>query len=65
MQIFDAILKAQRPRTVSVFVSDCILDIPENSLDYLGNCQISIKNAFNEAISANPKLGVEIIKLES
>lgn len=65
MQIFDAILKEHNPKTVSVFVSDCILDIPENALDYLGNCQVSIKNTFNEAISANPRLGVEIIKLES
>lgn len=65
MQIFETIIKEQEPRTVSVFVSDCILDIPENALDYLGNCQVSIKNTFNEAISANPWLGVEIIKLES
>lgn len=65
MQIFDSILKEQDANTVSVFVSDCILDIPENALDYLGNCQVSIKNTFNEAISANPRLGVEIIKLES
>ena len=50
---------------VSVFVSDCILDIPENAIDFFGNCQVSIKNTFNEALSANPGLGVEIIKLES
>lgn len=65
MQIFDTIIKAQNPRTVSVFVSDCILDIPQNAIDFLGNCQVSIKNTFNDAISANPRLGVEIIKLES
>ena len=65
MQIFDAIIKEQSPNTVSVFVSDCILDIPQNAIDYLGNCQVSIKNTFNEAISSNSRLGVEIIKLES
>lgn len=65
MQIFDAIIKEQSPSTVSVFVSDCILDIPQNAIDYLGNCQVSIKNTFNEAISSNSRLGVEIIKLES
>lgn len=65
MQIFDTIIKAQNPRTVSVFVSDCILDIPQNAIDFLGNCQVSIKNTFKDAISANPRLGVEIIKLES
>lgn len=64
-QIFDTILKANGNRTVSVFISDCILDIPQNAIDYLGNFQVSIKNSFNEALSKNPELGVEIIKLDS
>jgi len=63
--IFEKIIRANGKRTVSVFVSDCILDIPENAIDFFGNCQVSIKNTFNEALSANPGLGVEIIKLES
>lgn len=66
-QIIDTIVKANDSKTVSVFVSDCILD-PDNkqkSTDFLGNCQVSIKNTFNEALSKNEKLGVEIIKLES
>lgn len=65
MQIIEMIIKKQNPRTVSVFVSDCILDIPQNAIHFLGICQVSIKNTFNEAISANPRLGIEIIKLES
>lgn len=65
MQILDTIIKANDSKTVSVFVSDCILDIPQNAINYLGQCQVSIKNTFNEAISANPMLGVEIMKLES
>ena len=63
--IFEKIIRANGKQTVSVFVSDCILDIPENAIDFFGNCQVSIKNTFNEAFSANPGLGVEIIKLES
>ena len=63
--IFDTIISANSKQTVSVFVSDCILDIPENATDFFGNCQVSIKNTFNEALSSNPNLGVEIIKLES
>ena len=51
--------------TVSVFVSDCILDIPESATDFFGNCQVSIKNTFNEAIEKHPDLGVEIVKLQS
>ena len=63
--IFEKIIRANGKQSVSVFVSDCILDIPENAIDFFGNCQVSIKNTFNEALSANPDLGVEIIKLES
>ena len=63
--IFDTIISANSKQTVSVFVSDCILDIPENATDFFGNCQVSIKNTFNEALSSNPDLGVEIIKLDS
>lgn len=65
MQIFENILKEHTPNTISIFVSDCILDLPQNSIDFLGNCQISIKNTFNEALSKNPYMGVEIIKLQS
>ena len=63
--IIEKIIRANGKQTVSVFVSDCMLDIPENAIDFFGNCQVSIKNTFNEALSANPDLGVEIIKLDS
>lgn len=65
MQIFDTILGRQGPADVSLFVSDCILDLPGNASDFLGQCQVSIKNSFHDAISRNPGLGVEIVKLES
>lgn len=64
-QIIDTIVRANGSKTVSVFVSDCILDIPQNAINYLGNCQVSIKNTFKEALAKYPSLGVEIIKLES
>lgn len=64
-QIFDTIVKANGKQTVSVFISDCILDVSQNAIDFLGNCQVSIKNIFNKALTTNPNLGVEIIKLDS
>lgn len=64
-KILDKIVKANGKQTVSVFVSDCILDIDQDAIDHLGNCQVSIKNTFIEAVVENPSLGVEIIKLES
>ena len=63
--IIEKIIRANGKQTVSVFVSDCILDIPDNAIDFFGNCQVSIKNTFNEALSTTPDLGVEIIKLDS
>lgn len=64
-QIFQTMLKHQSKKTVTVFISDCILDIPQIATDFFGNCQVSIKNTFNEALAKNPNLGVEIVKLES
>lgn len=64
-KIFSDVMQVHKFNTVSVFVSDCILDIPESATDFFGNCQVSIKNTFNEALAKNPNLGVEIIKLQS
>lgn len=63
--IFKLIMNKHEANIVSVFVSDCILDIPQSATDFFGNCQVSIKNTFNEAIAKYPDLGVEIVKLQS
>lgn len=65
MKIFSAIMKFHNQNTVSILVSDCILDIPQDAKNFFGMCQVSIKNTFNEALSKNPYLGVMIIQLES
>lgn len=65
MKIFSDILDSQNDNTISVLVSDCILDIPESATNYFGQCQVSIKNTFNEALAKYPNLGVMIIQLES
>ena len=63
--MIDTILHNQDKNTVSIFVSDCILDIPENAIDFFGNCQVSIKNSFNAVLKQNPNLGVQIMKMDS
>ena len=63
--IFNKVLANHTANSVSVFVSDCILDIPQSATHYFGNCQVSIKNTFSEALVKFPDLGVEIIKLQS
>lgn len=57
--------KLHHSNTVSIFISDCILDIRQDAKDFFGNCQVSIKNTFNDALTNNPTLGVQIVKLES
>lgn len=64
-QILSTILSAQKKNTISIFVSDCILDIPQNALDFFGNCQVSVKNTFNDALTRIPTLGVQIAQMES
>lgn len=64
-QIFQTMMKGHKDNTVTVFVSDCILDIPQSATGYFGNCQVSMKNTFNEALAKHPNLGVEIIQLAS
>lgn len=64
-RIFELMMENQDLNTITVFVSDCILDIPESATDFFGNCQVSIKNTFNGALNENPELGVMIIKLYS
>lgn len=52
--------------TVSIFVSDCILDLPSsNAQDFLTNCEITIKQETIETIKRVPDLGIEILKLIS
>ena len=65
MKIFSDILDSQNDNTVSILVSDCILDIPESATNYFGQCQVSIKNTFNDALAKMPNMGVMIIQLES
>lgn len=64
-QIFQIIMQNHGENSVTVFVSDCILDIPQSATAFFGNCQVSMKNTFNEALAKNPNLGVEIMKLDS
>lgn len=64
-QIFRLILSKHKSNSISIFISDCILDIPEGAKEFFGQCQISVRNSFISALDSVPTLGVEIIKLES
>lgn len=61
-----SILNKTDDKTISIFVSDCILDVPDGSAEnYFINRQIEIRNAFTQALKRNPDLGVEIFRMES
>ncbi len=64
--MLEEILEEVDDSSVSIFVSDCILDLPQkNSLKYLTDCQITIMNAVNAARGRIPDLGVEILRMTS
>ena len=65
-EMLSMILQEMTDTSGSIFISDCILDLPvSNSQKFLSRCQISIKNAINEGRNRIPNLGVEIIKMTS
>lgn len=65
-EMLTQILDAQDNRTVSVFVSDCILDVPQgDAKNFLVNNQIEIRNALVKKLEEDKDLGVEIFRMES
>lgn len=52
--------------SVSMFISDCILDVPQgDAVNFFGVKQTNVTRAFTKALRKHPKLGVEIIRLSS
>lgn len=64
--LIDMVLSTVNDTTVSIFISDCILDLPaKNATDFLNNCEITIKQHIIETQKRVPNLGVEILQLTS
>ena len=64
--MFESVLNQTDDHTVSIFVSDCILDVPNgDSMDFFENRSIDIRNAFTKHLNKHSDLGVEIFRLES
>lgn len=60
------IIDSMSATDVSVFISDCILDIPAaNSQQFLGQCQIDIRNAIARGMESIDGFSVEILKMSS
>lgn len=64
--IIDSVLETVDANTVAIFISDCILDLPEKDAQkFLTNCEIRIKDEIINTQKRVPNLGVEILKLSS
>ena len=64
--MFESVLNQTDDHTVSIFVSDCILDVPNgDAMDFFENRSIDIRNAFAKHLNKHSDLGVEIFCLES
>lgn len=65
-EMFEQILNKTDENTVSIFVSDCILDVPNgDATDFFENRSIDIRNAFTKYLNKFNDLGVEVFRLES
>ena len=64
--IIASVLETVNDTTVSILVSDCILDLPQKDAQkFLTNCQIRIKDEVINTQKRVPDLGIEIFKLSS
>lgn len=64
--IIANVLQTVNDSTVSMFVSDCILDLPsKNAQKFLTNCEIRIKDEIINAKKRVPTLGIEVLQLNS
>lgn len=63
-QLISTLLESANDSTISIFVSDCILDVSKNSKDYFTDRQIDITNAAKK-FNKKGNNSVEIIQLRS
>lgn len=64
--MFVQMLREGRPGAVCVFVSDCILDIPDGEASlFFNRCQIDIRNAVADQIARQKDFCVVVVQLES
>lgn len=64
--MLEMILNNSKQNTVSMFVSDCIIDVPQgNAQKFLGLRKTDITNAFTAYQSKDKDVGVEVMRMES
>ena len=66
VQMIAAVLEKTDKNTVSIFASDCILDIPSGAANnYFSNRRITLRDVIKRNLNKNPQLAIEIIQTSS
>jgi hypothetical protein len=64
--MLQMILRKSDDNTVSVFVSDCILDVPAgDATKFFINNKLNIKNALNQYMAKHKDFAVEVLRMKS
>lgn len=63
--IFDMVLKQIENNSVSVLVTDAILDLPAGSSAFFHTKQTQIKSIFENYLKENPNFAIEIFRMSS
>lgn len=64
-EIFRMVLSQIEENSVSVLVTDAILDLPAGSKEFFHSKETEIKSLFENHLKANPDFGVEIYRMSS
>lgn len=65
-KMLEMVLEARTENEVTLFVSDCIMDVPDgNATKFFTDRKIDISNAFVNEIKKDKNLGVEVLRLLS
>lgn len=64
-EMLEKIIKSVSDTTVSVFISDCILDLPQNAMNFLNIKKEEISNCIYNKRKSLPNLSVKILKMQS
>lgn len=65
-EMFELMLRNTAYDQVSIFVSDCILDVPNgNATNFFENSKTTIRNAFRHKLKEDKNFGVEVFRLKS
>lgn len=64
-EMLKNVLESVSDTTVSIFVSDCILDLPQDAMDFFNIKKTDILNCVSDKRKDFPNLSIKILKMQS